>query len=109
MLIWAAEYVDWHNRRHHHSGLGGYTPEPVLTGEHHAIAAERHAALDAQYQAHPERFVRDHPQAAMPPETGTINPLDPEPASSGAGAGQVRFPTLNRAQCNQPRSTLTEA
>jgi len=105
---WLADYVDWHNRYHHHSGLGGYTPEQVFTGEYTAIAAERQAALDDHYQTHPERFVRGQPKTAMPPETVTINPLDPEQASSDTGTVQVNFPTLSRAEKSQARSTLTD-
>lgn len=103
---WFADYVDWYNTEHHHSGLAGFTAEQVFTGRYRAIAADRQVALDAQYRAHPERFVHGPPQAAMPPETVTINPAMPEDPDAASEA--VNFPTLTAARERQPKSTSTE-
>lgn len=49
---WCEEYFDWYNFRHHHSGVGGYTPEQVFTGRVEAVRAQRQRVLDAQYHEH---------------------------------------------------------
>jgi len=103
---WFGDYVGWYNTEHHHSGLAGFTPEQVFTGRYRAIAADRQAALDAQYQAHPERFVHGPPQAAMPPEQVTINPAPPDDPNVASDA--VNFPTLTAASERAPKSTSTD-
>jgi len=90
---WCADYFEWYNRSHHHSGLAGFTPEQVFTGRHLAVAAEKQVALDAAYDANPERFVRGRPRVPMPPEIVTINPVTPEQLDAGV-CSQVNFPTL---------------
>ncbi len=103
---WFGGYVEWFNPRHHHSGLAGFTPEQVFTGEYLELAAIRQQTLDAQYAAHPERFVQGRPLAAMPPETVAINPVQPEHVT-GAEAEAVNFPTLPAARARR-ESTLSE-
>ena len=103
---WFAEYAEWYNTEHHHSGLGGFTPEQVFTGEHRDLAATRQQALDAQYAAHPERFVQGRPKAAMPPEVVTINPVQPEPETE-PDSQEVNFPTLPAARRGE--STLSDS
>jgi putative transposase len=69
-----AEYFDWYNNRHHHSGLGFLTPAQV----HHGLAPDallhRQAVLERAYDAHPERFPRGAPTVAAPPSEVWINP-----------------------------------
>ena len=92
---WCAEYFDWYNFSHHHSGLAGYTPEQVFTGRYKSIADTRQQALDAQYRQHPERFVNGAPKAALPPTQVLINPIaegDPD-----HGVAVVNMPTLPAA------------
>lgn len=93
---WCAEYVDWYNFSHHHSGLAGYTPEQVFTGGYNNIAIRRQNALDKHYMRHPERFVKRPPKAALPPNKVFINPIldidNDEQAST-----PVNFPTLSAA------------
>lgn len=103
---WFAGYVDWYNTRHHHSGLGGFTPEQVFTGDYRELAATRQQALDTQYAAHPARFVQGRPIAAMPPETVAINPVQPE-IITGPEAEAVNFPTLPAAR-GRGKSTLSD-
>lgn len=104
---WFAGYADWYNTQHHHSGLAGFTPEQVFTGEYRELATTRQQALDVQYAAHPERFVRGRPKAAMPPETVAINPVQPEEATE-AGVEAVNFPTLPAARSRR-KSTLSDS
>jgi putative transposase len=55
---WAADFVDWYNHRHHHSGLEGHTPADVHYGTWREIHAQRVAAMEQLYATHPERFTQ---------------------------------------------------
>jgi putative transposase len=71
---WVSRFIDWYNEEHHHSGVGFLTPNQHHRGEGDAITAQRQAALDSAYAAHPERFVRGRPQAPLIPTAAWINP-----------------------------------
>jgi putative transposase len=73
-------YFLWCNEEHHHTGLALLTPATVHYGRTAAVLAERQAALDAAYAAHPERFVHGPPKAPEPPSVVWINPPPPEGA-----------------------------
>jgi putative transposase len=83
---WLQDFFGWHNDEHHHSGLALFTPADVFYGRVEAVRAVRQAALDAAYQAHPERFSHGPPRVPMPPTAVHINPLV-------AGAVSVAFAT----------------
>ena len=104
---WCADYFDWYNFHHHHSGIGGYTPEQLFTGRYEAIHAQRQQVLDAQYHAHPERFVKGAPTATRPPEVVSINPVAPDEAEDGESLA-VNFPTLTAAK-TRVENTLSSA
>jgi len=93
---WLAEYFHWYNTAHHHSGLAGFTPKQVFTGAYHSVAATKHAALDAQYARHPQRFVHGRPGVALPPQEVSINPITEEERAAGL-TSEVNFPTLPAA------------
>jgi putative transposase len=81
-----AEYFDWYCEHHHHQGLALFTPAEVFHGRVAEVAAVRQAALDAQYDKHPERFVRGRPTVRLPPSRVHINlpePASQEPVSPG--------------------------
>lgn len=101
---WCAEYFEWYNFSHHHSGLAGFTPEQVFTGRYHQIATLKQLALDDRYKANPERFVSGRPTIAMPADKVLINPISPEELAEGA-SNIVNFPTLNRVK---EKNTLTK-
>lgn len=105
---WCAAYFDWYNFEHHHSGLAGYTPEQVFTGRYRQVADAKQRALDAQYAAHPERFVAGAPRAPMPPARVMLNPVSPEDQDAGASAA-VNYPTLARAEHARARYELSIA
>jgi putative transposase len=71
-------FVDWYNGEHRHSGIGLMTPAAF----HHGQAPELHAArarvLNAAYQRHPERFVRQPPAPPELPTTAWINKPKPK-------------------------------
>jgi putative transposase len=76
---WCAEFFDWYNHHHQHSGLALFTPADVFYGRVEELIAVRQASLDAAYAAHPQRFVNGRPKVARPPAVVAINPLPPEP------------------------------
>jgi len=77
-----ADFFDWYNIRHHHSGLGLHTPESVHYGRAAAIRELRTDVLTAAFSAHPERFVRVKPTPPCLPTAVWINPPAKETASS---------------------------
>ncbi|MGB7183081.1 MAG: IS3 family transposase [Burkholderiaceae bacterium] len=102
---WCAHYFDWYNFAHQHSSLAGFTPEQVFTGRYVQIATTRQATLDAQYGAHPERFVKGRPTVAMPPTKVAINPLLTDAGQFDTSA-PVNFPTLSAAKTKRSSSLI---
>ena len=94
-LSWCDSYFDWYNFSHHHSGLNGYTPAQVFTGEYNSISEQKQLALDKRYALNPERFVKGKPMVALPPAQVFINPLTEQDTREGV-SNAVNFPTLNR-------------
>lgn len=92
---WCEDYVTWYNASHHHSSLGGFTPEQVFTGEYIDLAKVQKNALDQAYQAHPERFIKGAPKVSMPPNVVSINPISDDAEIEVIEKG-VNFPTLPR-------------
>jgi putative transposase len=72
---WLGDFFAWHNDHHHHAGLALFTPADVFHGRVADVAAIRQAALDAAYQAHPERFPNGPPRVRLPPAAVYINPI----------------------------------
>jgi hypothetical protein len=83
---WCAEFFEWYNHHHQHSGLALFTPADVFYGRIEELIATRQAGLDAAYAAHPERFVHGPPRVQRPPAVVAINPLQPETVLSSASA-----------------------
>ena len=74
-------FFRWYNDEHHHGGIGLLTPTQLHTGQGEAIRQARQETLTAAYAAHPERFVRQPPQAPPLPHAAGINlPMSPHPA-----------------------------
>jgi len=69
-------FFAWYNAQHRHSGIGFMTPHSVHYGHAKALRAGRQAALDAAFEAHPERFKGQRPQ---PPELPTAVWINPPP------------------------------
>lgn len=95
---WYERYFDWYDFEHHHSGLGGYTPDQVFTGRYRELAATRQQALDERYAACPERFVHGPPKASQPPARVAINPLTDQQAMDDECTSSVNMPTLPYAR-----------
>lgn len=71
---WCVPLFDWYNNEHHHSALGWMTPADVHFGRVEVVRAQRARVLDAAYQLHPERFVRQPPVPPAAPQEVWINP-----------------------------------
>ena len=70
---WAAEFVNWYNVDHRHSGIRYVSPEQRHSGQDQAILAARHAVYTQAKARHPARWsgpTRDWSQIA----TVTLNP-----------------------------------
>jgi len=64
----------------------------VFFGRVPAVHAARQAALDAAHALHPERFPNRAPQAALPPASVHINPLEALVVSVGDAAALTPTP-----------------
>jgi putative transposase len=64
----------WYNERHRHTGIALLTPSAVHDGRAAAVIAKRQDALDAAFEAHPERFVARPPTHPQLPPAVWINP-----------------------------------
>lgn len=67
-------FFPFYNTEHRHSGIGYMTPEAAHYGEAPHLLQRRQRALDAAFQAHPERFVRGQPTPPALPKAAWINP-----------------------------------
>jgi putative transposase len=77
---WCRQLFRWYNHEHHHTGLKLLTPADVHFGRADSVLDQRHAALQAAYQSHPERFVKGAPTRQKLPDAVWINPPKTEPA-----------------------------
>jgi putative transposase len=68
-----SRFFGWYNDEHRHSGIAFHTPADVHYGRAAAIQAQRAAALDAAFAAHPQRFVRKPPTPRELPAAAWIN------------------------------------
>jgi putative transposase len=68
------EFFRWYNHEHRHGGIASLTPADVHFGRIEPVVAQRQAALDAAFAAHPERFPRGRPVHPRPPAEVWINP-----------------------------------
>ncbi|MFZ0835726.1 MAG: DDE-type integrase/transposase/recombinase [Mycobacterium sp.] len=76
---WVSAYVSWYNQHHRHSGIALFTPAQVHSGAWTQQWTQRDQALQAYYDAHPERF-RDRPRTHSPhPVVGINLPTDNDP------------------------------
>jgi len=71
---WAAEFFNWYNREHHHTGLELLTPADVHFRRAENVLQKRQAVLQAAYEKTPERFVKGAPHPSPLPKAVWINP-----------------------------------
>lgn len=53
---WFANFINWYNQEHKHSGLQYVTPMQKRTGKHISIFRKRNKILQAAKETHPERW-----------------------------------------------------
>lgn len=70
---WAAEFVEWYNVEHRHSGIRYVSPGQRHTGADRAILAARHALYIDARQRHPARWSR-HTRDWSPIHAVALNP-----------------------------------
>lgn len=77
-----ADFVQWYNHEHKHSGIGLHSPADVHYGLAAAKATDRFATLAIARAANPERFGTSNPPKILHlPDSAWINPpLPSEPA-----------------------------
>jgi putative transposase len=92
---WFADYVEWYNFGHQHSGLAFFTPEQVFTNRVGEVAICRKRALQTAYETHPKRFINGAPVVKLPPKEVWINPAHPDEMDENIA---VNFPTLSAAK-----------
>lgn len=73
-------FFRWYNHEHRHSGIGLPTPADVHFDRADAVRAARAEVLTDAYGAHPERFVRKHPEP--PTLAGAVWINKPDPTNS---------------------------
>ena len=69
-----AEFFEYYNHVHRHSGIALHTPASVHYGTAAEIRGQRQATLSAAYVANPTRFRHRPPKAPKIPEVAWINP-----------------------------------
>lgn len=74
-------FFGWYNGQHRHGGIGLLTPEMVHRGRGEQVRAARQVVLTDAYAAHPERFVRKHPEPPTLPTAVWIDPPKETPSS----------------------------
>jgi putative transposase len=77
-----AVFYRWYNHDHRHSGIGMHTPFDVHHGHAATVRQARAHTLTEAYAAHPDRFVRKHPEPPALPGTAWINRPHPQPEDS---------------------------
>lgn len=97
---WAAEFFDWYNREHHHTGLALLTPADVHFRRAEHIQQKRQAVLQAAYEKTPERFVKGAPHPIQLPKAVWINP----PTSKTAAF--IECPTKNENENSHCKSAV---
>jgi putative transposase len=75
------QFFRWYNGEHRHSGIGLMTPAAIHHGQAPALHAARARVLDAAYERHPERFVRQPPAPPELPTAAWINKPDTKKAA----------------------------
>lgn len=78
-----ANFFNWYNTKHRHSGIAMMTPYTVHHGLAEYLLEKRHEAMETAYFKHPERFVKGSPKRQKLPEAVWINPPEKEIIAEG--------------------------
>lgn len=69
-----AEFFEYYNHEHYHSGIALLTPATVHFGDAETVQAERAVTLEAAWRANPERFNRKPVPPELPNEAWINDP-----------------------------------
>ena len=78
----------------------------MFTGRHKEVEKKRSKALDAAYEANPERFVLGRPSTGRVPGIVEINPVALDKNELDPPSTCVNFPTLTAAGARKNTLTL---
>jgi len=71
---WFANFINWYNQQHKHSGLQYVTPVQKRTGKHILIFSKRNKILQAAKEKHPERWGCKSTKKYSVVKTEVLNP-----------------------------------
>ena len=71
---WLADFINWYNTVHRHSGIGYVTPQQRRTGISSQLFAKRNETLVAAWKKHPERFPKKGPRMWKERSVVYLNP-----------------------------------
>lgn len=77
---WFADFIDWYNKSHMHSGLQYVTPHQKRNGEHHVIFTHRNEIISKAKQKYPERWGNREARTYRVHATEVLNPTREEVA-----------------------------
>ena len=77
---WFADFINWYNKNHMHSGLQYVTPYQKRNGEHHVIFAYRNKIISEAKQKDPERWGNRETRTYRVHATEVLNPARKEVA-----------------------------
>jgi putative transposase len=77
---WFANFIDWYNTKHMHSGLEYVTPSQKRTGQHHAIFSNRNEVILQAKLKHPNRWGTRSPKKYLATPAEVLNPARMEVA-----------------------------
>ena len=97
---WAAEFFNWYNHQHHHTGLALLTPADVHFHRAEDVLQKRQAVLQAAYEKTPERFVKGVPRPIQLPKAVWINPPTPKAMPI------IEYPTRNENENSHCKSAV---
>jgi len=72
---WFADFIDWYNKNHMHSGLQYVTPFQKRNGEHHVIFASRNGVIAEAKQKYPARWGKRATRKYLVPASEVLNPV----------------------------------
>ena len=72
--IWMADFIDWYNRSHRHSGIGYVTPEQRRLGDDITLFEKRNKTLIEAWKRLPNRFPKSGPRMWRSKRVVYLNP-----------------------------------
>jgi hypothetical protein len=74
--LWMADFIDWYNTEHRHSGIGYVTPQQRRQGKVEELFRKRNATLLKAFQRTPERFQKTGPKLWREKKIVYLNPSE---------------------------------